>query len=92
GVAIAMTRFEPGWGALLAGVAGALAVSMLLALLIGLFSLRVRAIFFAMITLAVATAFATLVSQLSDWTGGEDGLSFKVPALLTPGFALEDAD
>ncbi|MCZ3100045.1 hypothetical protein NYZ00_19160, partial [Acinetobacter baumannii] len=36
--------------------------------------------------------FATLVSQLSDWTGGEDGLSFKVPALLTPGFALEDAD
>ncbi|WP_422648499.1 Branched-chain amino acid transport system permease protein [Cupriavidus sp. H18C1] len=92
GVAIAMTRFEPGWGALLAGIAGALAVSMLLALVIGLFSLRVRAIFFAMITLAVATAFATLVSQLSAWTGGEDGLSFKVPALLTPGFALEDAD
>ncbi|MBO4120335.1 branched-chain amino acid ABC transporter permease [Cupriavidus gilardii] len=92
GVAIAMTRFEPGWGALLAGVAGALIVSMLLALVIGLFSLRVRAIFFAMITLAVATAFATLVSQLSAWTGGEDGLSFKVPALLTPGFALEDAD
>ncbi|KAA0179884.1 branched-chain amino acid ABC transporter permease [Cupriavidus gilardii] len=92
GVAIAMTRFEPGWGALLAGIVGALAVSMLLALLIGLFSLRVRAIFFAMITLAVATAFATLVSQLSAWTGGEDGLSFKVPALLTPGFALEDAD
>lgn len=92
GVAIAMTRFEPGWGALLAGIVGALAVSMLLALVIGLFSLRVRAIFFAMITLAVATAFATLVSQLSAWTGGEDGLSFKVPALLTPGFALEDAD
>lgn len=92
GVAIAMTRFEPGWGALLAGIAGALIVSMLLALVIGLFSLRVRAIFFAMITLAVATAFATLVSQLSAWTGGEDGLSFKVPALLTPGFGLEDAD
>ncbi len=92
GVAIAMTRFEPGWGALLVGIVGALAVSMLLALVIGLFSLRVRAIFFAMITLAVATAFATLVSQLSAWTGGEDGLSFKVPALLTPGFALEDAD
>jgi branched-chain amino acid transport system permease protein len=39
----------------------------------------VRAIFFAMMTLAVASAFATLASQLSDWTGGEDGLSFKVP-------------
>jgi branched-chain amino acid transport system permease protein len=63
-----------------------------LALIIGLFSLRVRAIFFAMITLAVATAFQTLASQLSDWTGGEDGLSFKVPQLLQPSFVLLDAD
>jgi branched-chain amino acid transport system permease protein len=45
-----------------------------------------------MITLAVATAFATLVSQLSDWTGGEDGLSFKVPEVFTPGFSLGDAE
>jgi branched-chain amino acid transport system permease protein len=35
-----------------------------------------------MITLAVAAAFQTLASQLSDITGGEDGLSFKVPELL----------
>jgi len=87
GVAIAMSNLTPGWGALLAGTAGALAVSAVLALVIGLFSLRVRAIFFAMITLAVATAFATLVSQLSDWTGGEDGLTFRVPEALRPGFA-----
>ncbi|UDM51772.1 branched-chain amino acid ABC transporter permease [Cupriavidus sp. MP-37] len=92
GVAIAMSRMEPGWGALLAGTAGALAVSALLAFLIGLFSLRVRAIFFAMITLAVATAFATLVSQLSEWTGGEDGLTFKVPEVLRPGFMLADTE
>jgi branched-chain amino acid transport system permease protein len=52
---------------------------------IGLFSLRVKAIFFAMITLAVASAFMTLASQLSDFTGGEDGLSFKVPEALQPG-------
>ena len=56
--------------------------------LIGLFSLRVRAIFFAMITLAVASAFAILASQLSDFTGGEDGRTFRVPAMLRPGFAL----
>lgn len=92
GVAIAMSRMEPGCGALALGTAGALAVSALLAFLIGLFSLRVRAIFFAMITLAVATAFATLVSQLSEWTGGEDGLTFKVPEMLTPGFTLGDAE
>jgi branched-chain amino acid transport system permease protein len=58
---------------------------------IGLFSLRVRAIFFAMITLAVASAFATLASQLSDFTGGEDGLTFKVPEALRPGTAYLDS-
>ncbi len=92
GVAIAMSRLDPGWGALALGTVGALLVSMALAFLIGLFSLRVRAIFFAMITLAVATAFATLVSQLSEWTGGEDGITFKVPEVFTPGFTLGDAE
>ncbi|KQT10306.1 branched-chain amino acid ABC transporter permease [Ramlibacter sp. Leaf400] len=86
GVAIAFTRLGPTWTALGAGVAGALALSFVLALAIGLFSLRVRAIFFSMITLAVAAAFQTLASQLSEITGGEDGLSFKVPELLSPSF------
>lgn len=85
GVAIASTRLGPGWGAVALGVVAALAVSLLLSLLIGLFSLRVKAIFFAMITLAVASAFLTLASQLSDFTGGEDGLNFKVPEALQPG-------
>jgi branched-chain amino acid transport system permease protein len=85
GVAIASTRLGPGWGAVLLGVAAGLLVSLLLSLLIGLFSLRVKAIFFAMITLAVASAFLTLASQLSDFTGGEDGLNFKVPVALQPG-------
>src|SRR3954470_17762402 len=40
GVAIALTGFGPGWGALGLGVAAALALSFLLALAIGLFSLR----------------------------------------------------
>ena len=79
GVAIAATRLGPTWPALAIGVAAALLTSLVLSLVIGLFSLRVRAIFFAMITLAVASAFATLASQLSDFTGGEDGLTFKVP-------------
>jgi branched-chain amino acid transport system permease protein len=85
GVAIAVTRLGPTWPAIAAGVGVALAVSLLLSLLIGLFSLRVRAIFFAMITLAVASAFATLASQLADFTGGEDGLTFKLPEALQPG-------
>lgn len=86
GVAIASIRMEPGWTAVFAGTAAGLAVSLAFALLIGLASLRVRAIFYAMITLAVAAAFQTLVSQLSELTGGEDGLNFKVPQMLRPAF------
>ena len=85
GIAIAASRFGPSWAAVAAGTAAALAVSLVLSLVIGLFSLRVRAIFFAMITLAVASAFASLASQLSAFTGGEDGLTFKVPEALQPG-------
>jgi branched-chain amino acid transport system permease protein len=88
GVAIASTRMEPGFAALGVGLAAALAVSALLALVIGLASLRVKAIFFAMITLAVASAFQTLASQLSELTGGEDGLTFKAPAVLAPSFEV----
>ncbi len=90
GVAIAMTRLGPTWDALGLGLLASLALSFALALLVGLFSLRVRAIFFAMITLAVASAFLTLASQLSDITGGEDGLTFKVPEWLSPSFEFAD--
>jgi branched-chain amino acid transport system permease protein len=90
GIAIASTRMGPTWLALAAGLAGALALSFVLALLVGLFSLRVRAIFFAMITLAVASAFLTLASQVSDFTGGEDGLTFKLPEVLSPSFEFAD--
>src|SRR3954451_2295156 len=47
GVAIACTRLSPSWGAVALGIGAALAISLLLSLLIGLFSLRVKAIFFA---------------------------------------------
>lgn len=82
GVGIAMAKLGAGWGALFLGAAAALGLSLVVALAIGLLSLRVRAIFFAMITLAVASFFQILASQLSPLTGGEDGLSFRVPELL----------
>jgi branched-chain amino acid transport system permease protein len=86
GVAIASTRLGEGWGAVALGLVAAAVVSLALSFVIGLFSLRVKAIFYAMITLAVAAAFQTLASQLSDFTGGEDGITFKNPALLSPSF------
>ena len=91
GVAIASARLGAGTGAVLAGVAGALAVALVLSLAIGLLSLRVKAMFFAMITLAVAAAFQTLASRSSEFTGGEDGLTFRNPRMLAPAFEPFDA-
>jgi branched-chain amino acid transport system permease protein len=88
GVAIALARLGSSWQALALGIVAAIVVAGALALIIGLFSLRVRAIFFAMITLAVATAFLVLASQLSGFTGGEDGLNYSVPEVLRPSFRL----
>ncbi|MDA5557300.1 branched-chain amino acid ABC transporter permease [Shimia sp. MMG029] len=92
GVALASTHLGRGFDSLLIGTLGGVAVAATLALVIGLFSLRVRAIFFAMITLAVASAVAVLVSQLSGLTGGEDGLSFKIPRALGPAFKFADGE
>lgn len=85
GVGIAMSRFDAGWLPLTLGVLAATLVALALALLLGLLSLRVRTIFFAMMSLALASFFVILASQFSDYTGGEDGLTFTLPALLSPG-------
>lgn len=90
GVALASTNMGRGFDAILVGALAGAALAAALALGIGLFSLRVRAIFFAMITLAVASAVAVLVSQLSGLTGGEDGLTFQTPRALTPAFRFGD--
>ena len=92
GVGLALAAIGPTWWAAFTGLATSLAVALLLALGIGLVSLRVRALFFAMITLAVASAFSVLASQLSDFTGGEDGRNFQVPELLRPGYRLIEGE
>lgn len=88
GIGLSMANAGPYWWVAFAGLLAALLLTVLLALVVGLFSLRVRAIFYSMITLAVASSFAVLASQLSDLTGGEDGKTFSVPAMLSPGFKL----
>jgi branched-chain amino acid transport system permease protein len=92
GVGLALASMGPTWWAVFTGIATGTLVTILLALVIGIMSLRVRALFFAMITLAVASAFSVLASQLSDFTGGEDGRNFSVPELLRPGTKLLDME
>src|SRR5690606_975773 len=79
---IALKEMGPGWDAVALGALGGMAVSLVMAVAIGLLSLRVKAIFFAMITLAAASVVLVLASQLSDFTGGEDGITYSAPDLF----------
>jgi branched-chain amino acid transport system permease protein len=88
GVAIALSRYGANWGALGVGIVGAIALSAVLSLLIALVSLRVKAIFFTMSTLAVAATFGAVVQRLSGLTGGDDGLNFRLPEALSPGLKV----
>ncbi len=82
GAAIALKQMGPGWDAVLLGGAAGVVVSLIMAVAIGLLSLRVKAIFFAMITLAAASVALVLASQLSAFTGGEDGITYRAPQLF----------
>lgn len=56
---------------------------------IGPFMVRYRAIFFAMLNLAVSMVFFTLLSKLYGITGGTDGVRVRAPTVL--GLAAERA-
>lgn len=88
GTAIALKTMGPGFEAILLGGGLGVVAALVLALLIGLLSLRVKAIFFAMVTLSAASVMMVLASQLSDFTGGEDGITYSIPRLFSPAFEL----
>jgi branched-chain amino acid transport system permease protein len=70
------------YGHLGLGFLAGIVVSAVVSALIGAFSLRVKALFFAMITLAFAEFALILAVQWTSLTGGEDGLSPKLPGVL----------
>lgn len=88
GTAIALKAMGPGFEAILLGGGAGIVAALVLALLIGLLSLRVKAIFFAMVTLSAASVMMVLASQLSDFTGGEDGITYSIPRLFSPATEL----
>jgi len=89
-VAVPLAKGWGGWDAIALGTLGGAAIAASLAALIALLSLRVRKIFFSMITLAVASLAQILATQWRDVTGGEDGLTFALPRALGPAFRLLD--
>jgi branched-chain amino acid transport system permease protein len=87
-VAVPLARLGPGWGAIIGGEIVGAGLAAALAALIALLSLRVRKIFFSMITLAVASLAQIVATQWRDVTGGEDGLTYSLPDVLGPAFRL----
>ncbi|MBM4458445.1 MAG: branched-chain amino acid ABC transporter permease [Chloroflexi bacterium] len=72
---------------LLVIVLGVLLITGLLGVLIGIVTLRVRGVYFAMVTLAFAEVLAILAasSELRPFTGGDEGLhDLPVPAWISP--------
>ncbi len=77
----------PSYSNLVFGFMVAAAASAILAMLISFLTLRVKAIFFAMITLAIAELAIVLATKLSGLTGGEDGISFMMPGIFSVAFS-----
>jgi branched-chain amino acid transport system permease protein len=85
-VALAVGKLgAPTYGHLLLGFLIGVVVSGVLAVVVGAFSLRVKALFFAMITLAFAEFALILAVQWGALTGGEDGLSPRLPGVFAAG-------
>ena len=87
-VAIPLAQGGPSWAAIIGGALAGAGIAAVLAGLIALLSLRVQKIFFSMITLAVASLAGIVAAQWRDVTGGEDGLTFSLPAALGPSFRM----
>lgn len=86
-VALALGKLgAPTYGHLLLGFTVGVILSGIIAVVIGAFSLRVKALFFAMITLAFAEFALILAVQWSQVTGGEDGLSPTLPGIFAVSF------
>jgi branched-chain amino acid transport system permease protein len=86
-VAFLVSKYgDPTYLNLLLGMAMAVLVAAALAVMISFLSLRVKAIFFAMITLAIAELAIVLATKLSGFTGGEDGISLSMPGIFALSF------
>ncbi len=88
GVVLVVNEWGVGYSSLFLGLGMALVASIILACFIALLTIRVRAMYFSMVTLAITAATQQLVSQLYNITGGDDGISIKLPGILATQFEL----
>lgn len=81
-VGIILINTRGSLGSLLLAVAGALVIAVVVSLIIGLLSLRVKDIYYAMLTMAFAELFYVVAQKWRSVTHGEDGFSFRIPEML----------
>ena len=83
GAAAALLTVKPPslWLAILYGLVGAGAI----ALFVAYFATRLRDIYFAITTLIFSQIFYVIIFTWTELTGGENGLTFRKPALAIPG-------
>ena len=83
GAAAALIAARPPslWLAILAGLVGAGAVAACVAF----FATRLRDIYFSITTLVFSQIFYVIIFTWTEVTGGENGLTFRRPALAIPG-------
>jgi ABC-type branched-subunit amino acid transport system permease subunit len=81
--AVAFLMREAGIADLLLLFVCATLITTVAGLVVGAFMVRYRAIFFAMLNLAISMVFFALLSKLYYFTGGTDGLRVATPTILT---------
>ena len=79
---------SPSYVNLFFGFLIAVGITSAIALLVSFLSLRVKAIFFAMVTLAIAEFAIILATKLSGFTGGEDGIIMSTPGIFKVSFSM----
>lgn len=83
GAAAALLLFSP--PSLLLAILFGLVAAAIVSLFVAYFSTRLRDIYFAITTLIFSQIFYVIIFTWTEVTGGENGLTFRRPALAIPG-------
>lgn len=86
GAAILMVK--SGWP-IAPAVIGAVVICFVLGIVIGLPALRIKGLYLALVTLAVAVLFPLAIEQFSELTGGGSGLSVTTPQVNRRGAVVD---
>lgn len=83
GLLIVKAHWAMGWAVL-----GAIVISFVIGLIVGLPALRIRGLYLALVTLAVAVLFPDLVKHFASITGGSSGLYITTEQLNSRGVVV----